>query len=147
MKKSLLFTTFMMVSYGACAQFEVNQDSHAALNTCTSDNYVFSINGSTGITGGFYVNRSTLLVPANGTPISSAVYRHITHQGDAFSQGIRGYATNVPGIETGRTFGVMGVACGATSGYNYGLFGTLAGTTNGSAVYATTSASDYGQEA
>ncbi len=52
---------------------------------------------------------------------------------------IRGQACNSTPNESGRSYGVVGVAGNRTSGYNYGVYGCLAGTNNGAGVYGTTS--------
>ena len=41
-------------------------------------------------------------------------------------------------LNSGRTFGVMGIAGGATSGWNYGVCGMLGGPGNGAGVYGST---------
>lgn len=145
MRKLITIITIALCTCVANAQFKIDANSHAALKTTTDTNYVFRINASSGSIGGLQVNRYTNNYTQNGTPISSAVYGHTNHQSIAFSQGIRGYATNTSPINIGRTFGVFGVASGATDGYNYGVFGVLAGTSKGAGVYGTNSDSDYGQ--
>ncbi len=63
-----------------------------------------------------------------------------------FMVGVRG-ETRTPGwvdVNRGRTFGVMGLAGYATSGYNYGIFGRIHGKNFGAAIYGTSDESENG---
>lgn len=50
---------------------------------------------------------------------------------------IRGYAAESSATNSGRSYGVYGVAGNRTSGYNYGIYGELAGTADGAGVFGT----------
>ena len=59
-------------------------------------------------------------------------------QGANNNIGVYGGAWKNSTLGSGRTFGVMGIAGGATSGWNYGVCGMLNGYTNGAGVYGST---------
>lgn len=63
-----------------------------------------------------------------------------------FSVGVLGesISSDWKSHESGRSFGVMGCAGYATSGWNYGIFGRLQGTSNGAAIYGTSNAHENG---
>lgn len=52
--------------------------------------------------------------------------------------GVYGAICSNTTLNSGRTFGVMGIAGGATSGWNYGVCGMLGGPGNGAGVYGST---------
>lgn len=56
-----------------------------------------------------------------------------------FSVGVRGEAYSESPFPSYRSFGVMGLAGNATSGWNYGVFGRLKGENNGAAIFGTVS--------
>lgn len=59
-------------------------------------------------------------------------------QGGIHNVGVYGSAWTNTSVGSGRTFGVMGIAGGATSGWNYGVCGMLTGTGYGAGVYGST---------
>lgn len=61
-----------------------------------------------------------------------------------FSVGLRGEAYIETPRSSCRSFGLMGIAGNATSGWNYGVFGRLRGSNNGAAIYGTTNETDNG---
>lgn len=61
-----------------------------------------------------------------------------------FNAGIFGYAYTSSAINTGRSFGVFGIAGNYKFGYNYGVLGTLYGTNNGTGIYGTSVHNDHG---
>lgn len=67
-----------------------------------------------------------------------------------FSVGVEGRAITpnfTEHLNSGRSFGVLGMGGFATDGYNYGVFGRLMGTNkNGAGVYGTSNATDNGIE-
>lgn len=61
-----------------------------------------------------------------------------------FCVGIKGDAITSKPSRTGRSYGILGTAGNATSGWNYGVFGRLYGSNNGTAVYGTVSNEENG---
>lgn len=58
---------------------------------------------------------------------------------------IKASAWSSAGVGYNRSYGVFGVAGGASNGYNYGLYGQILGTQNGAAIFASTPGKyDYG---
>ncbi len=85
-----------------------------------------------------------------------AMYCVLNNAGTTYNWGYAGYCATVAGNHnfnvgiwgdvgspnltewgTGRSFGVLGAAGYATSGWNYGVFGRLMGTSNGAGVFGT----------
>lgn len=76
---------------------------------------------------------------------NSAVFENYGTQNN-FIVGVRG-ETRTPGwtdMSRGRTFGVMGLAGYATSGFNYGVFGRIHGNNYGAAIYGTSDETENG---
>ena len=61
-----------------------------------------------------------------------------------FSVGLDAESFSSTPLTSKRSFGVLGVAGNATSGWNYSIFGRLQGTNNGAAIYGTTDAYENG---
>lgn len=61
-----------------------------------------------------------------------------------FSVGVRSEAYSETPFPSYRSFGLMGIAGNATSGWNYGVFGRLKGTQNGAGVYGTVADAENG---
>lgn len=56
---------------------------------------------------------------------------------DAKAVGVRGSAYKSTAYTNGMSFGTLGIAGNAQSGYNYGVWGQLLGSNNGTAIFAT----------
>lgn len=135
----------------ANAQLMVDENGHIGMNidttaTILSDIGINSLGSST----------TAVSISQDATKHSTGlgVYRRKQHpgsgnflmsvcgmgdlQGDNNNVGIYGGAWRNSTLGSGRTFGVMGIAGGATSGWNYGVCGMLNGNTNGAGVYGST---------
>lgn len=149
-------TFILMLMTASCfsvanAQLMVDENGHIGMNidttaTILSDIGINSLGSST----------TAVSISQDATKHSTGlgVYRRKQHpgsgnflmsvcgmgdlQGDNNNIGIYGGAWRNSTLGSGRTFGVMGIAGGATSGWNYGVCGMLNGNTNGAGVYGST---------
>lgn len=88
--------------------------------------------GICGISNGQYLNWAYGVFGQSKTPAAP------------FQCGVSGIAYNSQSQDTGRTYGVKGLAGNATDGWNYGVFGQLNGTQDGAGVYGTATSGDNG---
>lgn len=153
MKKRLF--TLLVSSYAilfANAQVQIHDNGYISIQTPTttipqspitinstgnSDYYVYLRAAQSGI-----YSRTT---GNNSNWGNSAIFENYGTENN-FIVGVRG-ETRTPGwtdMNRGRTFGVMGLAGYATSGYNYGVFGRLHGNNYGAAIYGTSDETENG---
>lgn len=152
MKKTFILMLMIASCFSvANAQLMVDENGHIGMNidttaTILSDIDINSLGSST----------TAVSISQDATKHSTGlgVYRRKQHpgsgnflmsvcgmgdlQGDNNNVGIYGGAWRNSTLGSGRTFGVMGIAGGATSGWNYGVCGMLNGNTNGAGVYGST---------
>ena len=147
--KKILAILFVMSCFGvANAQLMVDTNGHIGLNMDTMD----TIKSSIGINSLGYETTAVDMVQ-DGTVHSTgiSVYRKGSYptagtmliglsaggevQKSQHNIGVYGRAWSNTMKTEGRTFGVMGVGGGATSGWNYGVGGMLVGTNYGAGVY------------
>lgn len=62
----------------------------------------------------------------------------------AYNVGVIGFAYTPTAIDTGQSFGLIGIAGNYTPGSNYGVLAMLYGTNKGAGIYATSVHNDYG---
>ena len=119
MKKILISLLLMAAPVAMFAQLKVFSGGNVSLKTSSSNSY------------------ATLMVsPSTYTSYSSYSIGTLsqTYISNTFSVGVLGTAFTDSSMSSQRSFGVMGKAGNATSGYNYGVFGMLTGSNNGGAV-------------
>lgn len=152
MKKQLFTLCLSCAIISAHAQVHIHDNGYISVQTpeTTVPTSPISINGS-GLSD-YYVYlksiQSGLYIRTTGNNSNwgySSTFENYGTQNN-FMVGVRG-ETRTPGwtdINRGRTFGVMGLAGHATSGYNYGVFGRLHGNNYGAAVYGTSDETENG---
>ncbi len=103
---------------------------------CSAQIQVFS-NGIVGM-GGAPEIFSQVSVHADSTLVMG-IYSSARHTYDDVQIAILGEGTSYPSLNTGRSYGIYGVAGNRTSGYNYGVYGEIAGISNGTGIFGTSS--------
>ena len=148
MKKILIFVALMTAVISANAQLQVNETGKVGIKTTGNINSSLSINSSgssdfefytVGTQKGIHCNVSNSYSSSWGTAIEGFA----NHNSSPYRVGVHGTAYNDTYV-SGRTYGVLGRAGGATENQNYAVFGQLVKTTNGAAIYGTTTANDFG---
>ena len=151
--KNTIFTTiFAFATLFASAQITVLSNGNVGLgNVYTSPASLLCVGGNGNSAYEAYIKNPFntgsgigLRVDAQ-TPLSA--YNMYAIQGVATSgtgsmYGVEGSAYNGTMQTTGRSYGTLGQAGGATSGYNYGAYGSIIGTNNGAGIFGTTNG-DY----
>lgn len=113
---------------------------------CLSSSIFVSAQITTYPTGNVNIKRSTeftmniLSVGADNNPSAFANYQNgihskITNNYNRHNIGVYSEAGYPSALESGRSVGVLGIACNSTDGYNYGVMGRLAGSQRGAGVY------------
>lgn len=144
-KKNFLFYAFLCITSTSYAQLRVCQNGNIAIQAMGTPQSAISI-GDAG--------RSDFFISTSGDKggITSSIIgskQNWSHAGQFFSAinsgnnfcvGLKAEARNLNGKDgnSHRSFGIMGLAGNATSGWNYGLYGKLTGNNNGAGVYGTT---------
>lgn len=133
MKKFFIIAGMMLAAVGAQAQLIVNENGDVGVGA-TSQGYTVNV-----------VSKDNgIKLMRVGTPSYSignnvdGVYSRSYPLADYSACAIRGAVYLTSPINSGRAFGVHGMAGATTTGYNYGIFGSLYGTQNGAGVYGTT---------
>ena len=148
MKKILIFVALMTAVISANAQLQVNETGKVGIKTTGNIYSSLSINNSgssemelyaTGTRKGIHCNVSFSSNSSWGTAIEGFA----NHNSSPYRVGVHGTAYNDTYV-SGRTYGVLGRAGGATGDRNYAVFGQLVKTTNGAAIYGTTTPTDFG---
>ena len=103
---------------------------------CSAQIQVFS-NGIVGM-GGAPETFSQVSVHADSTLVMG-IYSSARHTHDDVQIAILGEGTSYPSLNTGRSYGIYGVAGNRTSGYNYGVYGEIDGVSNGTGIFGTSS--------
>ncbi len=130
------------------AQFRVNSNGNVSVGTTETPLSMLSINNkgnndwkvsllSSGY--GVYSKRE-----GSNSGWGCALFGGSANANTNFSVGVRGEAFSYTVLNSGRSFGIMGIAGNATSGWNYGVYGRLDGTNNGAAIYGTTNSTENG---
>ena len=113
---------FLTVSLTASAQFKVTSDGKAIIK-------------------GSYIQPAGLTVGGNSyiypNTYNMGVFAKTLQQTNKWAIGLWGEGNSDALNSTGRSFGIIGEAGNATSGYNYGVTGILAGASYGTAIYGT----------
>ncbi len=142
MKRSILLIFSCLTTISVFAQLTVDANGNVGIgDTLTSYNSQLSINGAGLNTATVYVkttDRYRGIYSENYTTNKDWTYGLY---GRSFLStkkhvGLSGVTTNSTPLSTGRTFGILGCASNATSGYNCGVFGGLDGSQNGGAIVA-----------
>lgn len=138
MKKILFLSTIFISSLTPVnAQFKVDSNGLVGIGGNTDSEYKANITGSgkslrcyrSGTSGTWANVIESQSVQPTGTMAVAVM-------GSVHNTALNG--------TSGRSYGVMGRAAHATTGWNYAVIGQLGGTANGAAIYGTTSFSDYG---
>jgi len=132
----LYFTSFSQLKVASTGKVGVNIGTNTPLSNL-SVNSVGNSNSALWVTGatiGIYAERS-------GTPGETWIYSVLSNApvvASRYNIGLRGqsYVTTSP--NSGRAWGVLGIAGNSTSGRNYGVFGTTYGSQNGAGIVGTT---------
>lgn len=150
MKKTLLLMLVMASSF-ASAQLIVDENGRIGMNIETSS----TLKSNVGIGTLGNTETSVFISQKSATHTTGlSVYRIEQHsgtsdflmsvsgrgdiQGGNHNVGVFGGIWSNTVLGSGRTFGVMGIAGGASSGWNYGVCGMLGGAGNGAGVYGST---------
>lgn len=111
---------FLTVTLTASAQFKVTSDGRSIIK-------------------GSYIQPAGLTVGGNSYIYSNTynmgVFAKTLQQTSKWTIGLWGEGNSDAQNSSGRSFGLMGEAGNATSGYNYAVMGILTGSNNGSAIY------------
>lgn len=152
MKKYLLLTLclYCIFETSSNAQVKIHDNGYISVQTTATPLSPISINCAgnaeyyTYLTG----EKNALYVKTTGNTSNWGVGADFSNYSTSnnFMVGLRS-ETRTPGwvdISRGRSFGVMGLAGYATSGWNYGIFGRIHGNNNGAAVYGTVTEAENG---
>lgn len=130
MKKSFSFFVVWLLAIMCSAQIHVSSTG----NVCIGDTSLYDAKLFVDAIGSNNVGIFSMTVKA--TPETAAIYgmvRNATQKQIA----VYGDALNSAAINTGRSYGVYGVAGNRAAGYNYGVYGELSGNNTGTAIYGT----------
>ena len=130
MKKSFSFFVVWLLAIMCSAQIHVSSTG----NVCIGDTSRYDAKLFVDAIGSNNVGIFSMTVKA--TPETAAIYgmvRNATQKQIA----VYGDALNSAAINTGRSYGVYGVAGNRAAGYNYGVYGELSGNNTGTAIYGT----------
>lgn len=113
----------------------------------TSPASLFSVNGNgfSTVTGYFRSTLGTGSAALRGDAATPSGANNcygvqgVATSGTGYMYGTYGSSTNTTAQNSGRAYGIYGLAGNATSGWNYGVYGRLSGTNNGAAVFGTLS--------
>jgi len=154
MKKLFFISIILFSSLSVNAQFKVHSNGYVSIQTSETPSSPVSINtsGDTCFYMAYEGNKNAL--------VSTTFGGH-----DQYNWGYGATVSNMPKTQTanffvglkgschpynqitqnyGRGYGLMGIACNFTSGYNYGVFGKLQGSRGGAAIYGSVSNNDNG---
>lgn len=146
--RKIITSCFVLFSVVCNAQLKVNSNGNTLLGT-TSGTPLSLLNVNT-------LGRSDSQVSITGTTVGLYALRSgSAHWGNAiegrsgiantsFATAVRADVESDSPLNSGRAFGVLGVAGNATTGWNYGVFGRLGGTNNGAGVYGTSNPTENG---
>jgi hypothetical protein len=151
MKKELIFMICLCCMTKAYSQLVVNQNGNVSIQSSEIPLSSLSINGAGrsdyqmalySMKSGIYAEIADGI--AGAWTHGSKFVNHNT--GSNFWVGVRAdvYPIDYVARNTGRSFGLFGVAGYATPGWNYGVFGRIDGSNNGAAIYGTSDPSDNG---
>jgi len=148
MKNSLVFAVLMTAVISANAQLQVNETGKVGIKTTGNINSSLSINSSGSSEFEFYTVGTQKGIQCNvsnsySSSWGTAIEGFANHNSSPYRVGVHGTAYNDI-YKSGRTYGVLGRAGGATGDRNYAVFGQLVKTTNGAAIYGTTTPTDFG---
>ncbi len=149
MKKKMLFVAFMVLFVSAgYSQLKVENNGKVGVkvgsSTLKSDLAIGTVGGNNtkvAIEG----NSIGLNVSRKGYPNLSWIYSVLAGAEIASNSnnlGVRGQALASSPKNSGRAWGVYGLAGNSTSGYNYGVFGSTYGYQNGAGIVGTVSSNE-----
>lgn len=148
MKKYLFVFLYVITSVHVSAQLEVNSSGKVGIKTSGSILSSLSINSSGATEFELYTAGTQKGIHSNvnnspGSSWGTAIEGFANDNSSTYRAGVHGSAYNNSSV-SGRTYGVLGRAGGASGNRNYAIFGQLVKTTNGAAIYGTTTATDFG---
>ncbi len=120
MKKIIISLLLMAAPVAMFAQLKVFSGGNVSLKTSSDNPYAYLM-----------VSPSTYTSGYSSYSIGTLSSTYLTN---IYNIGVYGTAFTDSPISSKRSFGVIGKAGNATSGYNYGVLGILSGTQNGGAV-------------
>jgi len=144
MKKTILILGMcVLISSISFAQLNLTDLGNVGIQTgSTPPLSALSIGGvgSSNFKVSIYNNNYGLSVARTGTSSISWLYGIYCNADvtSMYSLGTRSQAYSATPTNSGRSWGVMGYAGNATSGYNYGVMGIQTGTANGAGIVGTT---------
>lgn len=99
-------------------------------------------NGKCSIARNVQFSMNNLSIGQHGTPTdyinyNNGIHTHVPSQSVKFNIALIGESCISPAINSGRSYGTVGVAGNTTNGYNYGVMGKLYGSQNGASIYGT----------
>lgn len=149
--KKILFTVVSLCAFSsAFGQLNVNPNGNVSIQSTATPLSPLSICGSgrSDYKVGVYGNKSCYYAETSGaTEAWGHGGKFVNHlSGSSFLVGVRAdvYPNDKVNRSNGRSFGVIGIAGYATSGWNYSVFGRLDGGNNGAAIYGTTNSTENG---
>lgn len=149
--KRILFSIAFVTSLASNvnAQLSVYSDGKvgvATASTSTPESALSVCGSKTGYDLAVMGRQRGIYGESNGQYLnwSYGVYGIVRDYSTHFQCAVSGNASITNPVESYRTFGVMGIAGNATSGWNYGVFGRVEGVNNGAGVYGTSVKSDGG---
>ena len=119
MKKIIISLLLMAAPVALFAQLKVFSGGNVSLKTSSDNPYAYLM-----------VSPSTYTSGYSSYSIGTLSSTYLTN---TYNIGVYGTAFTDSPISSKRSFGVIGKAGNATSGYNYGVLGILSGTQNGGA--------------
>ena len=102
--------------------------------TCSAQIQVTS-DGSVGI-GGYIDPYNKITIVADSTH-KVGIHSFIENTNENLQIAMYGDALNSNSLNTGRTYGIYGIAGNRTSGYNYGVYGEIGGNNHGAGIFGT----------
>ena len=144
MKKLFVLSVLTLLSTTSYAQLKLHSNGYLSFNTTQTPLSPISINwtGKDGYMVGYCGAKNGIFAQVHGATGSGerigGFFMASPDGSSNYFYGVHGEAIYYSTVyNTGRAFGVYGIAGNATNGYNYALFGRLRGSQNGAAIYGT----------
>ncbi len=140
--KKFFTLALVCVSISSYAQLDINDNGNVAIRTSETPISPLSV---------LYAGEPNATVAAVGTKTAISAKRRGNYYGwgysfygtttsaeRSFNMGVRGEAFPETPMESGRSYGVCGIAGNSTDGWNYGVYGSLKGNKYGAGIFGTT---------
>ncbi len=150
MKRNFIFICFAMTCALSFSQVKINADGKVGIATSAVPLSTLSINtAGESIKEAKISSTKSITFSASRDASTSSGWARAVDAGvglspHAYNVGVIGFAYTPTAIDTGQSFGLIGIAGNYTPGSNYGVLAMLYGTNKGAGIYATSVHNDYG---